>query len=126
VTSKDRAALRRKLKANVVKDGNGCWLWTAGLKPKGYAQVRWRGSICLGHRLAYEAFVAEVDEGMVVHHTCSVRRCINPKHLQAVSHHENLAEMMGRQSYLKRIAELEEILAACSCGAGGSSSTIRV
>lgn len=45
------------------------------------------------------------------HHTCGDSRCVNPDHLQPVTHRDNTAEMLARHSYLARIAELEEALA---------------
>jgi hypothetical protein len=36
--------------------------------------------------------------------------CVNPSHLQAATHVENIAEMKARKSYEARIAELEQAL----------------
>jgi hypothetical protein len=41
------------------------------------------------------------------HHTCAERACVNPDHLQPVTQRENVAEMLTRKSYVKRIEELE-------------------
>ena len=44
------------------------------------------------------------------HHICANTKCVNPEHLQPVTHRDNIAEMLARHSYLKRIAELEEAI----------------
>lgn len=53
-----------------------------------------------------------VPSHMPVHHKCANPKCINPEHLQVVHPHENNAEMLERNFYLQRIADLEAQLAA--------------
>lgn len=65
----------------------GCWLWTGSLSNDGYSFFQGRS----GHRLAYETHRAEIPEGLVIDHLCRVRRCVNPEHLEPVSHQENVA-----------------------------------
>ena len=68
---------------------NGCWEWTAGLFGNGYGHfwtsVRWVGA----HRWAYEALVGPIPEGLELDHLCSNRKCVNPAHLEPVTHKEN-------------------------------------
>jgi hypothetical protein len=47
---------------------------------------------------------------------CANSACVNPDHLQPVTHRENVAEMMARQSLLARIRELEARLAEVAPG----------
>jgi heme oxygenase len=44
------------------------------------------------------------------HHACANTTCVNPDHLQPVTHRENIAEMMARKAYVARIRELEAAL----------------
>jgi hypothetical protein len=96
-----------------VEKTETCWLWT-GTKTKtgGYGELSIKNATRRAHRVAYELWVGPLDETLVVHHTCSVRTCVNPAHLQAITQHENAAEMLERKAYLARIVELEaEVLA---------------
>lgn len=61
----------------------------------------------LAHRVAWEA-ARPFTEGL----GCGIRLCINPNHLAAVSHLDNTIEMLERQAYLRRIADLEKALGA--------------
>jgi hypothetical protein len=78
-----------------------CWLWTASLNQKtGYAQFfRRHGEPVDGHRFSYELAHGSIPERHDVHHTCHVRRCVNPAHLEAVTRSENL-----RQRKVRRVA----------------------
>ena len=62
------------------------------------------------HRLSLEAEHGASLGSQAAHHTCANARCVNPEHLQPVTHRENMAEMLARNSYLDRIAELEEVI----------------
>lgn len=111
-----RHDLSGRLLAGITSDG-ACWLWQ-GATTNGYGVMSWQGRQWYTHRLAYQVWVDEIPAGTVVHHTCGLKLCINPGHLQAVTPQENNAEMLHRQSFLQRIAELEEQLAVCECRAG--------
>jgi len=116
MNDKDMRKARKKLKSNIVRDPQtGCHLWTKSAKPNGYGQVRWKGKVLYTHRLSYEAFNGEIPESSVVHHACSNRLCINPKHLQLVTPQENQVEMLERTNMQKKIAILEAKLEDCSC-----------
>lgn len=68
----------------------GCWLWTGRLYPGGYAKISigHRGT-ALVHRLTYEMHKRPIPEGMQIDHLCRVRRCVNPDHLEPVTHAQN-------------------------------------
>jgi hypothetical protein len=44
----------------------------------------------LAHRASYELHVGPIAAGLVVHHRCGVRHCVNPAHLEATRQRENL------------------------------------
>lgn len=77
-----------------VRDDDDCWLWRAGTKG-GYGQFgigsRTDGSKrSIGaHRYAYELLVGAVPDGLELDHLCRVRYCVNPAHLEPVTHREN-------------------------------------
>jgi hypothetical protein len=105
---------KQKVRYYTRKDGSGCHIWTSVVTDNGYGVTKWKGQRIRAHRLAYELWVGPIPEGTVVHHICSNKVCVNPKHLQAVTPQENTAEMLERTSMQKRIAELESRLEACN------------
>lgn len=89
---------------------SGCWNWTRRLSRDGYPAVRIAKRDRQVHRLALEAKVGAVLGSQAAHHTCANTRCVNPDHLQPVTHAENNAEMLARKYMVARISQLEEAL----------------
>lgn len=73
-----------------VERSGECWLWTGHLDRYGYGQISVNNHREKVHRAAYEAFVGLIPDGLVIDHTCRVRRCVNPAHLEPVTHAENV------------------------------------
>ena len=68
-----------------------CILWTGSIISSGYGNkyVAGRGMV-LAHRLAYEAAIGPIPGGLEIDHLCRVKLCVNPDHLEAVTHQENV------------------------------------
>jgi hypothetical protein len=81
-----------------------CWLWTGAKLKTGYGCISFETKLYRAHRLIYELLIAPVLDGFDVDHvchntdvscmggpSCPHRLCVNPYHLAAVSHAENVA-----------------------------------
>lgn len=73
-----------------LDEATGCWLYT-GTTHKGYARVKVEGQRVMLHRALYERVVGPVPDGLELDHLCRVRNCVNPDHLEPVTHAENMA-----------------------------------
>jgi hypothetical protein len=78
-----------------VERGESCWLWTGSINHKGYGTFHVARKTRGAHRVSYEMFVGPIPDGLEIDHLCRVRTCVNPDHLEAVTHHENLMRSEG-------------------------------
>lgn len=106
----DADAVIRILLTSTTPSGE-CRIWTGRQDTKGYPRVYAGGRQHAVHRLVAEATHGPLH-GEPVHHRCATPLCVEPTHLQPVSERENIAEMIERNWYKRRIAELEEALEA--------------
>lgn len=86
--------------AKVDKAGSGgCWLWTADKLPTGYGRfsINTGGKTVklLAHRVAYEWATGPIPDGLELDHLCRTRNCVNPAHLEPVSHRTNTRRGVG-------------------------------
>lgn len=72
-----------------------CWRWQGFIRANGYGEISWKGKTRLAHRVAYELHTGapipkDHDLDHVVTRGCKHRDCVNPHHLEAVDHAENM------------------------------------
>jgi hypothetical protein len=92
-----RPLLDRVLEKVAIGDRvDDCWEWTGRTSASGY------GVVAIGHtekrrahRVMYELVVGPIPEGLQIDHLCRVRNCVNPDHLEPVTHAENLLRGMS-------------------------------
>lgn len=82
---------------------NGCLRWTGKRGEDGYGRFSIRSRWLRAHRVAHELFIGPIPQGFDVDHvchnrdadcpggiSCEHRLCVNPAHLEATTHQENL------------------------------------
>jgi hypothetical protein len=71
---------------------NGCWTWSRSCNPEGYGLHYEPGSkrATYAHRLVYEGCIGPIPAGYSLDHLCRNHSCVNPAHLEPVTHRENV------------------------------------
>ena len=76
-----------------------CWVWTAGMSPKGYGTF-WLGTPQRAHRVSWSFLHGPIPDGKQVLHHCDNPSCVRPRHLFLGSGTSNMEDRdrKGRQA----------------------------
>jgi len=77
-----------------------CWLFNGALDRNGHGVVRvkvdGKWTTRKAHQVAYTHHKGTLPDGLVVRHTCDVRNCVNPDHLEPGTQRENVGDIIAR------------------------------
>lgn len=76
---------------------SGCIEWIACTNGVGYGvlSINRTGGKILAHRWSYQHHNGPIPDGLSIDHLCRNRGCVNPDHLEAVTHRENVLRGMA-------------------------------
>lgn len=79
-----------------VRKTETCWIWLGGKNSDGYGYFFVNGKDLRAHRVMLQLVGRPIPTGMQIDHLCRNRRCVNPDHLEVVTHRENALRGQGR------------------------------
>lgn len=79
-----------------------CHLWRYGKDADGYGTIRGAKA----HRLFYEAAKGPIAPGLDLDHLCRVPACVNPEHLEPVTHAVNIRRGVSAKLTAVQVAEI--------------------
>lgn len=78
------------LRSYARPDDDACWIWRRATDPNGYGRFWLNSGMRLAHRVVFELHRGPVADGLSLDHLCRVTSCVNPSHLEPVTHQENV------------------------------------
>jgi hypothetical protein len=91
VREQSPAAFDRLMAKVAVGHPADCWPWTGGRFRDGYGRVSAGPRNDAAHRIAHRFFHGEAGP-LEVRHSCHNPRCVNPGHLRAGTHRDNMQD----------------------------------
>ena len=103
--SRPESSLAERLEAYTERrdDEDACWPWTGALHHEGYGRLLYDGRLRGAHVWVYVTLHGEppVNKPCILH-TCDNRACVNPRHLYAGTHVQNMDDMARRHRQVPR------------------------
>lgn len=101
---KNKEPLSDRFARKVVVIDSGCHLWLGTRNGVGYGLFKVGRKNIRAHRWIYEQTVGSIPTGLELDHLCRTPQCVNPEHLEAVTHAENVrrARLGVRQSHCRK------------------------
>ena len=112
VTGKPQPVLPRFEALYTLEPNSRCWLWLGHLNNNGYGHFCWNNKQHLAHRFSVLYSGRVIPTGMHVDHLCSVRRCVNPDHLEVVTQAENNRRSARLRTHCSRGHSMENPILA--------------
>ncbi len=103
----------------------GCWNWRGYIHRTGYGQLRFQGRQTKAHVTAYELTVGPVPSGLELDHLCRNRACVNPAHLEPVTHTENVRRAFALKTACRNGHPYEDNLIIDTCSGARRCRTCR-
>lgn len=89
-----------------------CWVWYSVSKQSGYGVMCGMAKVKQTHQAFYDYFIGGRVKGQVIHHSCGVRACCNPEHLNGTEQWINMGEGNRFKYAETRHMKIEEWIAA--------------
>lgn len=80
----------------IEKRESGCWIWHGCKDGAGYGYVSVLSKPISAHRIAYVLDKGAIPKGTEICHSCDTPLCVNPEHLFAATHEENMRDMRAK------------------------------
>src|SRR6185503_243782 len=78
---------------SIPEPNSGCWLWLLSFGNHGYGNASLGKRVMTAPRASYIAHYGSVPDGLWVLHRCNNKACVNPEHLYAGTHQQNMDDV---------------------------------
>lgn len=96
------------MSSRIRRRKNGCWEWTGKRNRWGYGRIKIAGRNRPAHTILWELFNGPFPAGLEPDHLCRNPSCVNPDHLEPVTHKENTARGDAPTAILARLGQCKK------------------
>lgn len=89
-----------------------CWVWQGKLGNHGYGKVDVDERLLFAYNVVYEQERGPIPERLELDHLCRVASCVNPEHLEPVTHAENVRRGRAAKLDWDKVREIRRRAAA--------------
>lgn len=85
----DDMKAKKIFKSKIEVKPSGCWEWMGSKHRKGgYGLFSFGGVTMYAHKYSWKRTNGRVPEGLKIRHTCGSNSCVNPDHMELLTHEE--------------------------------------
>lgn len=86
----------------IPEEKTKCWIWSRSCIKQGYGQFYIGRKSIRAHRYSYLIFKGDIENNLLVCHSCDNPSCVNPSHLWLGTTQENTKDMIKKGRKVKR------------------------
>ena len=99
-----------------VQRKTDCWIWPFGVNGNGYGALGVKGKTMDAHNYIYQILIGLLPHSCELDHICKNKLCVNPTHLEPVSHAENCRRGSQTKLTKENVKEIRKLSCKMSHG----------
>jgi len=81
-----------------IEKTDTCWKWKGAINPSGHGVIKIEGRNRTAHRVSFAIHNENIPENLFILHKCHNASCVNPDHLYAGTHENNMQDEVERKN----------------------------